>query len=346
MYFLFRMLIRSLDELKHTITGCVVIAVPVVLAFLVEHQTGRNLFAALGGVPSVTHVRDGRLRCQGAFPHAILAGCFWAGACPLIASLLWRGIADRPLALVGLGGALLVIASCASSTPILALALIIAGASLYPVRGRMRAIQIGVVALLMVIHFVRDKPVWHLLGRVNVLGSSTGHHRYLLIDHAIKNFAEWSPVGVKSTAHWGTQMFDVTNQYLLEGVRGGCGAMLLFIAVLFLAFRGIGRAVRAKAGRATVVQAWLVGAALFGHAAIFFSVSYFGQVPVIFWSTVAAAVAVAAPASARRAACVPRAVAARAAAAPRPAFVRPARPARVGILHILQSHPRRARWSM
>src|SRR5690606_32613661 len=132
-------------------------------------------------------------------------------------------------------------------------------------------IQIGVVVMLVVIHFIREKPVWHLLGRINVIGSSTGHHRYLLIDNAIKHFDEWGLVGTKSTAHWGHQMFDVTNQYLLEGVRGGFVAMLLFLIVLLLAFRMLGSAVASDKRCPTDFSAWLVGSALFGHAAIFFS---------------------------------------------------------------------------
>ena len=43
--------------------------------------------AAMGGVPEITVVREGRLRCQGAFAHPILAGCFWAEQLPLIAAL-------------------------------------------------------------------------------------------------------------------------------------------------------------------------------------------------------------------------------------------------------------------
>src|SRR5690606_21040287 len=90
MYFLFRMLVRSLEDLKQTVTWCAVAAVPVAVAFLIENRTGRNLFAFLGGVPQLTIVRDGRLRCQGAFPHAILAGCFWASLVPLFVAMWWQ----------------------------------------------------------------------------------------------------------------------------------------------------------------------------------------------------------------------------------------------------------------
>jgi len=292
-YFLCRCWLRNSEDVIALGKVFAVLAIPSALFFTAELATGRNIFSIFGGVSEWTNTRDGRLRCQGPFPHAILAGCFWAGTCPLIASLWWKGGTTRLIGVAGLAASMLIIVACASSTPILALAAMCGAAFLFPLRKQMRLIQITVLVGLVVIHFARAKPVWHLLGRVNVLGSSTGHHRYQLIDHAIQNFREWCLLGVKSTGHWGTQMFDVTNQYLLEGVRGGFLAMLLFIAILFVAFRKIGRAVQTGRNRSAILQAWLVGAALFGHAATFFSVSYFGQVPVIFWLTVAAAVAAA-----------------------------------------------------
>jgi hypothetical protein len=292
-YLLSRCWLRDGDDIAALGRTLAVLAIPSGLFFAAEWATGRNLFSVFGGVPEFTGMRDGRLRCRGPFPHAILAGCFWAGACPLIASLLWRKTSERLLGLVGLAAAMLVIASCASSTPILALAAMGAAATLFPLRKQIRWIQAAALGTLVVIHFAREKPVWHLLGRLNVIGSSTGHHRYFLIDNAIKHFHEWGLVGIKSTAHWGHQMFDVTNQYLLEGVRGGCVAMLLFLAVLLTAFRQIGKAMDIGHRRSAIIQAWFVGSALFGHASIFFSVSYFGQVPVIFWTTVAATLAAA-----------------------------------------------------
>jgi hypothetical protein len=305
-YFLCRCWLRNSEDVIALGRVFAILAIPSALFFAAEWATGRNIFSIFGGVSEWTNIRDGRLRCQGPFPHAILAGCFWAGTCPLMASLLWRTGATRLIGIAGIAASMLIIVACASSTPILALAAMCGAASLFALRKQVRLIQITVLVGLIAIHFARAKPVWHLLGRINVLGSSTGHHRYLLIDHAIQNFREWCLLGVKSTGHWGPQMFDVTNQYLLEGVRGGFITMLLFIAILFVAFRKIGRSVEAGRQRTTMMQAWFVGAALFGHASIFFSVSYFGQVPVIFWLTVASAVAASSSASVSRSVAVPR----------------------------------------
>ena len=348
-YFLCRSWLRDGEDVAAFARTLAVLAVPSGLFFAAEWVTGRNIFSVFGGVPELTGMRDGRLRCRGPFPHAILAGCFWAGAVPLMASLLWRGHAERLIGLMGIAGAMLVIAACASSTPVLALAAMCGAAALFPLRRQVRLFQIAVLLMLVTIHFAREKPVWHLFGRLNVLGSSTGFHRYRLIDAAIANFNEWALVGVKSTGHWGQQLFDVTNQYLLEGVRGGFLAMLLFLAVLAVAFRKIGKSVATGRDRPAMLQTWFVGAALFGHAATFFSVSYFGQVPVIFWSTMAAAIAATQVCRSGRRGAVPRLVVAR----PTPVFRMPAAgcwsaPAAQlagGVSPIFQIRSRRTRWS-
>jgi hypothetical protein len=85
-------------------------------------------------------------------------------------------------------------------------------------------------------------PVWFLLARLTVVGGSTGYHRAYLIDRAIANFGEWFLVGVPSTSHWGWGLQDVTNQFIVEGTRGGLLTLVLFVAVIVYCFKGLGLA--------------------------------------------------------------------------------------------------------
>lgn len=294
-YFLFRCWLRRSEDLVDFAKSLAILAIPVAFFFAVEWTTGRNSFAVFGGVSAVTILREGRLRCQGPFPHPILAGCFWAGAVPLIVSLCWQQAASgiRWLGIAGAIASLSIIVASSSSTPLLAVAGSILAACFLPLRRRMRAVQLSTVLALIGIHFVKEKPVWHLVSRLNVLGGSTGWHRYYLIDQAVNRVGEWGLMGTRSTAHWGHQLFDVTNQYILEGVRGGLASMLLYTAVLWCAFYCVGRAAcQHGVSRRQVILPWCVGCALFGHTLAFIAVTYFGQVPVIFWSTIAAAPAV------------------------------------------------------
>ena len=98
MYFFFRCVLANWEDMDRLIVGFTVISIPVAVAFFVESQTARNVFSIFGGVPAVTVVREGRLRCQGAFAHPILAGCHASVMPWMIASFLnglWLASGNR-----------------------------------------------------------------------------------------------------------------------------------------------------------------------------------------------------------------------------------------------------------
>src|SRR5690606_3331386 len=144
-----------------------------------EQSTRYNIFSIFGGVPAVTQIRDGRLRCQGAFAHPILAGCFWAAAIPLFATQWWRGA--KAMALLSSGAALYIIFACSSATPVVGVICICIGVAAFFFRGHLRLVRWSILPTLTVLHLVMDKPVWHLVARTSSLGGSSWH-RYLLID--------------------------------------------------------------------------------------------------------------------------------------------------------------------
>ncbi len=287
MYFVFRCWVRDWRDLDRIVVAFAVISVPVAAAFVYEQVTRHNLFSLLGGVPARTLVRQGRLRAQGAFPHPIMAGCFFAAIMPLLAARWWQGPRARTLSVIGLTAAGIIVLATASSTPVLMVALGVFGAGMYLLRRRLRLICWGAVAMLVMLHLVMKKPVWHLLARVNVVGGSTGWHRYHLVDQAIRRFGEWALLGTKSTEHWGLGLIDVTNQYVLEGVRGGVLTLGLFVLTLVLAFRGLGKRLQLVRRPEHVAMVWALGVALFVHCCAFVAVSYFGQIKLLWYLTLA-----------------------------------------------------------
>src|SRR5262245_39796525 len=86
-YFLFRTLLRDVMDIRRTVGAFSWIAIAMVLPMVVEHITGRNAFSMLGGVPLITRIRDGRLRCQASFSHPIMAGNFGATTFALVLAL-------------------------------------------------------------------------------------------------------------------------------------------------------------------------------------------------------------------------------------------------------------------
>lgn len=277
---LIRSVVRGWEDVERAVTVIAVLSVPVAIAFTIEQATGRNLFAFFGGVPEFTMIRNGRLRCQGAFPHPILAGVFWASLLPMIAGLWSCAPRLRLIAAVGGVCCLVIIGMCASSTPVSAL--ILAGAAwlLFPLRRSMRAIRWGMAGLVVLLHFVREMPVWHLVSRLDFVGGSTGYHRYLLMDEFIRQTDKWWLIGMKGQLHeW---LFDITNQYVYEGMFGGMSTLVLLLLVIGTGFRLVGVVLRAhehESGRH--IMAWALGVALFVHVTSFVAVSYFGQIKVL-----------------------------------------------------------------
>ena len=288
-YFLFRMLLHDLDDAVETIKMAALIIVPLAGFMLLEKSTGRNIFAVFGGVPEITAVREGVVRCTGPFAHPILAGTFGATILPLFVSLWRMGRRGRLFAVVGSISALLIAVTSGSSGPVLAAGAAVLALAMWPLRRNMRLIRRGAIIGLICLHFVMKAPVWFVLARVDVFSGSTGYHRALLIDTAIKNFKDWWIVGTKSTAAWEDEdqhLFDVTNQYILVGSEGGLLSLLLFIWIIVRSFRYVGLSEEAaeESDRPLSEQLfiWGLGASLFAHVVSYMSVSYFDQ-NVVNW---------------------------------------------------------------
>ena len=289
MYVLCRCLLRTREDVERLAKVMAVLALPVALFFVVEWSTRRNIFSAFGGVSAITAMREGKLRCQGAFDHPILAGCFWAGVLPLAASLHWKKPRSSFLAISGSVASMVIVASTGSSTPIMMVLVILLMAMIYPIRKLLPVFISAFVALTMVRWALTGNPPWHLLARIDLVGGSTGWHRYALIDQAIRRFPEWCLNGTRSTAHWGYFLADVTNHYILEGARGGFLTMVLYITIIVLAYRSLARSLRNhRADSSKCIFSWFFVCALTGHAVGFLAVAYWGPVLMIYWSTIVA----------------------------------------------------------
>ena len=284
MYFLFRCQIRNWQDIDRLIVGSIIISIPVMIAFVYEFQTQRNLFAIFGGVPEVTVIREGQLRCQGAYSHPILAGCFWAVLTPLFVAQWWKKGAGKILASIGVVTTFSIVFTCHSSTPVFGLVSACIGGIMFPLRNRMREVRWTIVFVLTALHFIMKAPVWALVARASSIVGGTGYHRYALIDAFIRHFDEWALIGTRSTAHWFFLSYDITNQYVLEGINGGLLTLILFFALLVLAFRDVGCLWRVNTGNSyQLALSWALGVSLFVHCMNFIGVSYFGQIIIIWY---------------------------------------------------------------
>jgi hypothetical protein len=282
-YFLIRIFCQNVEDIVHLVKVTAFVLAPVALEMIGEQLTGRNLFAFLGGVPDSVVVRGERLRAQGPFGHAILAGTVGAACLPLMIGI-WRRCSTQ--AKIGLSACVVMVLASNSSGPLMSVIFGIFGLVMWRWRHRTRQMRIAAVVGYVILDLVMKAPAYYLIARVDLTGSSTGWHRAELIKQAIEHLDEWWLAGSLHTRHWmpygvswSEDHCDITNQYIGYGVFGGLPLMLLFIAALWAAFKYVGCFLRMKAD-ADLDQlkfVWALGAALFAQAASCISVYYFDQ---------------------------------------------------------------------
>jgi hypothetical protein len=292
-YFLVRIFCTSMGDVVLVFRAVCVLLVPVAVEMLAEQVISFNSFSVLGGVTPEPMVREGRLRAQGPFAHPILAGTVGAVCLPF-AIALWR--TSRATAVAGALACLSIIVSSASSGPAMSAIFALLGLALWPVRHKVYLIRRTFLAVYLLLALTMSAPVYYLLARIDLAGGSTGWHRARLIESAIEHLDEWWLAGTNYTRHWmetgvswSWDHTDITNHYIQLGVVGGLPLMTLFIVVLWLAFRRVGKFIDEKPSKEEHqgFVVWTLGASLFAHATTSVSVSYFDQSFVFLYMTVA-----------------------------------------------------------
>jgi hypothetical protein len=284
LYWIFRQSLRSWSDIKFVVKIFALCAILMVPFVALEKMTARNPFLFFGRV--WTAFREGEYRCQAAFPHSIMFGVFWANLIPIFIA---SAIAERRRFFYWFvtASALFMVWTSASSTPYGTLMANLVLLTIFPFRRYGRLIALGICGQLAALHVVMKAPVWHLLARIEFVSGSSGHHRYRLIDGTINHFSEWALLGTRSTAHWGYYLFDVTNQYCAEGVKGGLVTLILFVIVLITAVRTVGRYSLQNIPREKQWLAWGICVSMLGHCISFIGVGYFGQIHMLLYLTFA-----------------------------------------------------------
>lgn len=181
-YLLVRIFIQDADSLLGICKVILIALLPIALEMIVEAKTGRNLFSLFGGVSGLSEVRGGKVRAEGPFAHSILAGTVGAVCLPM-AILFWKS--NRKLSLFGLAVTGFMVLTSRSSGPMMTAIFIVFGLALWRFRQYMRLIRWGAVLAVLVLSMVMNAPVYYVLDRIDLTGSSTGWHRAYL--HPICN---------------------------------------------------------------------------------------------------------------------------------------------------------------
>ena len=294
-YMLIRVFIEDTDSFLRLCKIVLVVLLPIALEMIVEARTGKNFFSVFGGVSELSEIRGGKVRAQGPFDHSILAGTVGAVCLPM-ALLFWKS--NRKLALLGLVATGAIVLTSRSSGPAMTAVFTVFGLCLWQLRTYLRLIRWCAILGILALALVMNAPIYFILDRIDLTGSSTGWHRAALIQGAISHVADWWLGGTDYTRDWTPETgydennTDITNHYVRMAVWGGMPMLVLFVWSLIAAFGMISRELRANKSPPgpDPFMMWTLGCILFGHVTAMVSVSYFDQ-SVFFLYLVLAAIA-------------------------------------------------------
>jgi hypothetical protein len=279
-----------------SVIKCIAVAmVPLAILGVIESVTGWQPFAPLWrfspwfrGGRFVSEGRYGFARAVGPFSHSILFGGVFAMFLPLI-YYFHREKGDwGNLTYVISGVVLLGALSSMSSGPWVMVIVVIFCVIMEKHRKLIKPMFIFLVFSCISIGIASNRPFYHVIASwANPLGGA-GWHRAKLIDLAIENFDEWWMVGYgDKDPGWGPYLgmgrTDVTNEYILNGVRYGIFGIIALCAVLAKAFRDLISTYRKLRHPAMKSLCWAFGSLLFSITVAWMSVSFFGQLSTLVY---------------------------------------------------------------
>ncbi|MGA2224628.1 MAG: hypothetical protein ABSH41_09325 [Syntrophobacteraceae bacterium] len=298
-YFIFRGLIRDIDDFRWYLRAFAILLIPYVVLLLVEMRTSQNPFSLLLGGSMGHDFREGRVRCVGTFRHPSLLGTLGASFLPLYIGLA-IGKTDRIWGLAGIVLCAAIALLANSGGPISAAAVGLAGWLLWPMRAKMDVVRRCMLGLFILTAWIMKSPVWYLPARISEhlgVGGDAWHRSYLM-EVAARDFGKWwfSGMSMAQTADWFPYTLpealgsgaDITNQYLMFGLAGGLLSMILFILLLVKGYKSLGQAMRTVRSSSpkpveTEFLLWGLGVMLSVHIENWLSISYFDQSYVLWF---------------------------------------------------------------
>ncbi len=285
-YLAVRFLISDGEAIQRTIKAFAAICAILGVCMINEQISRINVFGLLGGIALQVTVRNGTIR-SGASLGCIYAGAFSGVLIPLFL-WLWTGGKSRMAAFFGLFGAIAMVITSHSSTSSLALLGSVVGLAFWPLRKQMRLVRWALSFTLIALHLVMKAPVWALIARIDLTGSSSGDHRYMLVDMTIRHFSDWWLIGTNAYQYWGWDSWDLCNQFVAVAVTGGLLTLIFYTAIFSRGFGVIGKTRKLVDGeRQQEWLLWCFGSALFATVVAQFGINYMAQLIVGFFPLVA-----------------------------------------------------------
>lgn len=272
-YLVVRFLIPDGETIRRALKTFAAICVIQGVPMIGEQITHMNVFGLVAGVSLASTVREGSIRASGTL-GALTAGPLGGVLIPMFI-WLWTEAKSRKAAFAGLAGAMAMVITSNSSTSVMALVGGLVGLAFWPLRERMRQIRWALVITLVSLHLYMKAPVWSLIARIDLTGSSSSYQRYQLVDMTIQHFRDWWLIGTPAYVDWGWDSFDLCNQFVAVALTGGLLTLIVYITILSRGFTAIGVARKRVVGdRGQEWFLWCLGSTLFATVVTHFGINY------------------------------------------------------------------------
>ncbi|MDQ8201101.1 hypothetical protein QEH56_23245 [Pelagicoccus enzymogenes] len=289
-YYYGRYYISDVKCFKNLCSAIPWVLIPLAVFMTFESVSGSNPYAFVGARLTTSIQRLGEIRAGGPFGTPILAGTVGAvniGVCVI----LWRD--NRKLAIAGLFACFTIMVTSHSSTPLGAAFILCAVIAVWKHRHKAaHFIWLSGFALL-VLHFIKERPIWYLIALVDLVGGSTGWHRSKLIDQAVANIGDWWLAGTDYTANWmpyklptNPNHCDLTNYFIHLGVIAGIPAAACLLYILYSATKRALPRAQEDSGEYNFLM-WCVIATIITHSITFLTISYYDQIYIFFYLLIA-----------------------------------------------------------
>lgn len=295
-YIITRFIITDKEKLTTIIKCVAIILIPLAILGLIETTTGWQPFVPLRqfrpwdpeiGMTTVG-TRWGFTRATGPFGHPILFGGVFAMFIPLIYTLryeknIWKTFAYAISGLM-IAGAL----SSISSGPWVMIAIVLFCLVMEKYKVWIKYMLNFFIFFIIFIQIFSNRPFYHVIFSYAGKLGGAGFHRIAIIDSAIRDFGKWWLAGYGGEdPGWGRALgmsfTDITNEYILAGVRYGLAGVIVLCLVLIVSFRLLIAAYRKEKDPYLKSIYWSLGSLLVAVSVVWMSVSFFGQLSTIFY---------------------------------------------------------------
>jgi hypothetical protein len=285
-YLAVRSLIPDGDGVRRTVKTLAVVCAILGLCMLNEQINHVNIFELLGKLPPAIQFKNGHIRSQGTL-GSLYAGAFSGVIIPLFI-WLWRDRKSRMVVIAGVAGTALMVYTSYASTSWMAVMGGFLGLAFWRFRKKMQLVRWGFVASLIMLQMVMKAPVWALIARIDLTGSSSSYQRYQLVDMTLRHFGEWWLIGTPNYVSWGWDSWDLCNQFAAVALTGGLLTLIFYIAIFKQGFSAVGKAIKRVDGdHDQEWMFWCFGSSLFAVVVAHFGINYMAQLIMGFFPLIA-----------------------------------------------------------